>query len=162
MKQSIGLTTGVSVLQALDMVKTKLMALKNVNNTEQKTHGQFKWTPYSREALILSDITNIAVLIAIDSYIRSKHEAYAKSAETTFGLESYPVFTWQDCSYAQWKHDLKLRMSIINFENESVKLNKAKEKLESHLSEADKLAMLYAELGLEVENSTEDTTFDNE
>lgn len=149
MKKSKVLTKGMSVPKALQMVNERLENLKNISCKELKTHGQFKWAPYSREALFINTITNKAILIAIDSYIRSKHEAYVKSAEETFGMETYPAFQWQDCTYSQWQHDLKLRMYIIDYESQKSKLDLAKAKLESHLSEEDRLTMLYNELGLD-------------
>lgn len=158
-----GLTTHLkpSVPQAIQIVKERLKGLEEIQCSEPKTDGVFKYAPFGHDEI---DIYNCPqeVLICIDSYIRSKDEAYIKSAEKTFHLETYKPFRWMNYTYDAWQHDLKYAMLAMTYKQQKTALEKKLAELQKYLSKTDRLQLLYADLDLVDLNAQETEDVDIE
>ena len=116
-------------------------ALKQIENVSFKTNGEFRWNPqYTANAPIqIQKTTDLGLLISIYSYIKKASDAYENAAEE-LNLSNYPAFTWLNFTWDAWKHDLKLRVALIQKETTSRELTKQINQLEGFLSEDDLLA----------------------
>lgn len=130
-------------LQSIDEALAKL---KVDSESPFKTNGEFKYNPYSNYGTVnIHRLGDISSLLNIYAYIKSKHDMYEEAA-TKFDLKVYPAFTWMNYSLKDWEHDISVRLTLVTQHDRVKKLRDAKAKLQSFMTEEDRLAIVLKEL----------------
>lgn len=131
--------------EMLSGVRTRLKALKIIADAPLRTHGLFKYTPSATASIEIQKVTDLATLINILGFLLEKESNYDLGAEM-LNLKEYPLFKW--CSYttAEWKHDIEVRVAIINHQANMDELQAVEKELVTMLSQTDKLALMTAKL----------------
>lgn len=134
----------------LDLVREKLNNIEKIETTSWKTSRCFGFSSSSKSKanIDISSVTSVEFLIQILSHICLQEESYNKTAEY-LRLKEYPAFRYLGHSAEDWAHDIKLRISIINIDKEKSKLSDAKRKLESLMTNEDKINNVLSDLGIE-------------
>ena len=129
-------TPTAEVLAALD---AKIKSLKRIEETPYKTQGN------------LTGVCNVKTETKIDNLIRAyasviaREKVYVEAAEE-LGHTTYNVFTVDGGTREDWKHDIKLRTDIINYDETLTKLKVYKDKMSSFLSQQEQKEMLLKEM----------------
>jgi hypothetical protein len=139
-------TTNTKALDALGAVRERIKAIKIISDAPPRTNGLFKYNPSTSQAIKISDITSVMELLNILGFVMEKETMYNKAA-VCCQLKEYPVFTWNGFTVADWSHDIRVRIAIINHHNNLSQLQTAEHELAGFLSQDDKLTMLLAKLG---------------
>lgn len=124
------------VITALD---EKLKALKHVTDTKYRTSGVLDG---------IGDIkseTKIDALIKALGSVMAREEIYNKAA-VELELTTYPTFQINGCSVADWRHDIRFRIDVINHKETADKLKDYRDKMSKFLSEQDQKNMLMDEM----------------
>lgn len=137
--KTMALAINTPTADILSKLEAEIASLKHVQETAYKAG-----TNLSQFGNIQSE-TSIPKLIQAFSTVVAKETAYDKAAEE-LGLSSYPVFSVDGYAKAEWKHDIQLRMDVINFEERLKKLNEFKSKMTAFLSASEQKEMLIAEM----------------
>lgn len=139
-------TTNTKALDALGAVRERIKAIKIISDAPPRTSGLFKYNPTTSQALKISDITSLTDLLNILGFVLEKEVMYNKAAACC-QLKEFPVFTWCGFTAADWTHDIRVRIAIINHHNNLSQLQTAEHELAGFLSQDDKLTMLLGKLG---------------
>jgi hypothetical protein len=139
-KQSVELSVSTGTPEILQALEKKISSLKHIEETVYKTSGTL-----DNFGSIKTE-TKVDNLIKAFSMIRGKHDAYAKSA-VELDVKQVPQFSISGGTLEDWKHDIKLRIEVINHKDTLDKLNSYKERMSKFLSEQDQKAMLMKEMG---------------
>lgn len=123
------------VMAALD---AKIKSMKHIEETPYKTNGNLANFDDLRTE------TNISTLIKMYSSVSNREKAYNTAAEE-LGLVTYPMFTEGGTS-ADWKHDIKLRIQIIEHKDNMDKLKNYKDRMSKFMSEQDQKDILMKEM----------------
>lgn len=127
-------------------IEAKIKELETVKNQTYKTSCQFRYNPTnSYSQLDINTTTNVSELINANAFIQNKKAQYHDSAEQ-LELNTFPVFKW--CGYEPdlWLHDIKLRLAIINLDQDLYKLKELKSKIQPYLPEDNKIKQLLLEI----------------
>lgn len=139
-------TTNTKALDALEMVRERIRAIKVISDAPPRTNGMFKYNPTVQNAIIVGTVTNVAELLHILGFVLEKENMYNAAADKCV-MKEYPAFTWCGYSAADWTHDIRVRVAIINHHNNLSQLETAERELSGFLSQDDKLTMLLSKLG---------------
>lgn len=132
--------------KALDVISSKLKAIKTVTESPFKTNGDFKYSTAPNATIVkIHSLKDIRILLSILGYLTAKEQEYQNAARLC-NLSTIPAFEWMGYGYDSWKHDLQVRSTIISQHNEVEKLKLAKSKLEAFMTEEDRLAATLKEL----------------
>ncbi len=133
----------------IEAIKEELSKIETLTSSPWTTSGNFRWNPgyLGNDPINIHKSKSIGALLSIDAYIRVKHEEYVKSAEMR-NLKSYPVFTWLEYTYNQWKHDLDIRIAVISQKDRVDQLTADKKELEQFLDKEDRMSILLDKMGL--------------
>lgn len=134
-------TQDATVVDMLHIVRNRIKAIKLIADAPPKTHGLFKYTLSSNSAIKISDITEVGSLLHMLGSLMEKETAYDKAAASC-GMNEYPMFKWCGYGLAEWRHDIQVRIAIINHHNNLAELQDAEKELTTLLSQADKLSLL--------------------
>ena len=135
-----------SVPDVISVLDEKLKALKHVTDTKYRTSG------------VLDGIGDIKSETKIDTLIRAmasvlvREETYNRAA-AELGLTTFPSFQVNGCSSADWKHDIRFRIDVINHKETADKLKDYKDKMSKFLSEQDQKNMLMTEMANFLKNA---------
>lgn len=138
-KAELALDSQFSVPDVITVLDDKLKALKHVTDTKYRTSG------------VLDGIGDIKSETKIDALIRAlgsvmaREDVYNRAAEE-LGLTTYPAFQINGCSVADWKHDIRFRIDVINHKETADKLKEYRDKMSKFLSEQDQKNMLMNEM----------------
>lgn len=138
-KAELALDSQFSVPDVITVLDDKLKALKHVTDTKYRTSG------------VLDGIGDIKSETKIDALIRAlgsvmaREDVYNRAAEE-LGLTTYPSFQINGCSVADWKHDIRFRIDVINHKETADKLKEYRDKMSKFLSEQDQKNMLMNEM----------------
>ena len=139
-------TQDATAVDMLDIVRNRIKAIKLVADAPPKTHGLFKYTPSTNTWIKIGDVTEVGSLLLMLGFLMEKETAYDKAAASC-GMNEYPMFKWCGYGVAEWKHDIQVRIAIINHHNNLAELQDAEKELTTLLSQTDKLTMLKNKLG---------------
>ena len=128
-----------NVPEVLVILEEKLKALKTIEETAWKCP-----TNLDGFGNIQSEM-KIENLIRAYSSVKMREEGYTKAA-IELGLKTYPAFNINGCNVEQWKHDIDLRIQIINHKETFDKLTTFKDKMSSFLSAEDQKGILMKEM----------------
>lgn len=141
-------TTNSKALEALNMVRERIKAIKIISEAPPRTNGLFKYNPSMSHATKISDCITVSELLHILGFITEKELMYNKAAELC-QLKEYPVFTWGGYTAKDWVHDIRVRIAIINQQDNLSQLETYERELSGFLSTEDKLGMLLAKIGIQ-------------
>lgn len=131
---------GQDVPSVLQILEEKIASLKHITDTVYKTTGNLEGFS-----------TNIQKEMKVENLIRAfgsvmaRSEVYMSSAKA-LGQKTFPAFEVSGGDMEAWKHDIILRINIINHQETLDKLNGYKEKMSKFLSEEDQKSMLLKEM----------------
>lgn len=131
---------------ALEAINAKLSEIKEIQQTPFKTNCQFSQEGRENYLVDITKVRGSQKLIEIYAFIKGKEITYNESLKE-LNIKEAPIPKHGKYSTDDWKHDLKLRMAIVMQHEEIERLNKAKQKLESFLTEEDQLAITLQQLG---------------
>jgi len=122
----------------LALIKKALSEIKDVNGATFKTTGMFSFSPTSGNGIDIKNNRNLQTLLDMVSFLNAKTKGYADAAEE-MGLDTYPKFQW--CGYypEDWKHDIKIRISVLTSHERKRTLTEAKKILENYVTEETKM-----------------------
>lgn len=123
-----------SVPDQMEMLKKELSQLKAITETQYKTTGNLE-----SFGNIKSE-TSVSNLIKAFSSVRGRENAYNEAA-AEMGMESYPAFEISGGNKEQWKHDIKLRIAVINHAERKAELEALIEEGKSFLTKEDQYQM---------------------
>ena len=136
------------IKQVLTYIKTKTEALGTKPRGSWKTNGVFKFDGGETHKNI-NTINDVEVCVDILADLLQEKNCRDEAAKL-LDVESTEV-KWNDYSFDDWLHDIKLRTSMIKWDIEKKKLNALESKLKDLRSEdaktADAISDIMAELG---------------
>lgn len=127
------------VPDVLSLLDKQIAGLKKIADSVYKTTGQLTGFGDIKAELKLEN------LIRAFSMVKGKENAYNEAAKE-LELGTYPQFSIDGGTAADWKQDILLRIEIITHKDKLDKLNAYKEKMSKFLSEEDQKAMLMKEM----------------
>lgn len=128
-----------TVPNVLTILEERLASLKHIETTAFKAGESLSGFGNIRQE------TNVKNLIKAWSSVKGRSKAYDEAAPE-LGLDSYPVFEVEGYSAEAWKHDIMLRIAILNHKETYDKLNSFKSQMSAFLSEEDRKAILMKEM----------------
>lgn len=137
--------------QALEMLTNKLASLKSVTEGANQTSGSFSFSNSkspNTPSINIHTSKDLEELLLIHSFLLQKKEYYEQSANQ-LGLETFPQFKWNGYAFAAWNNDIQIRVAVVSSHDQRTKLEVAKKKLESFLTQDDQLKMALKELGFD-------------
>lgn len=124
----------------MELVNEKLASLKRIEESVYKTSGVIDGFPTN-----IKNEMKIENLIRMWSSVKMRQAGYEAAAKD-LKLDEYPAFTIDGSLPADIKSDIELKIDIINHKETLDKLNEFKKRAEQLMSEADKKAMLFADM----------------
>jgi hypothetical protein len=131
-------TVGQDVPQVIELLEAKLKTMDDVRESKYITNGVLDKHDIKTE-------TKIEELIKCFASVLAREEIYNKSAEV-LGIETYPTFDICGGNVEHWKHDIQLRIKVINQKDTVEKLEYFKSKMSEFLSKEDQKNMLMKEM----------------
>lgn len=124
--------------------------IKSYSTTDYKTGGQFSFATNRGAAGNTSGIDvhgqkDVTILIQIAGFVTAKEKEYTEGAEA-LGLGQYPTFKWNGHTAADWCHDCKLRVNILNSEDRKKVIESNMNKLEKYFSAEQQLNTLLTDI----------------
>lgn len=132
------ITPELPTVDALSKLDQEIQDLGRIVDTPYKTNGNVAGFPDVKTCM------DISTLIKMYSSVSNREASYNKAAET-LGLKSYPVFT-EGGTAEDWKHDIQLRIDIIQHEGKLNKLKEFKKRMSEFLSKEDQKNILLQEM----------------
>lgn len=126
----------VSVPTGIEAVNKKIAQLKEITESVYKTPGRV--TSFSNN---IKDETNISELIKMFSSVSGRAKAYDAASEE-LGLKTVPVFKVDGGTVAEFAHDIKLRIAIIQNKETLDELNAIKKEYTELMDKEDRMALL--------------------
>lgn len=118
-------------IDALGILKQELSNLKAITETQYKTTGNIDGFPTNLQSEIKID-----VLIKMFSSVMGRSEAYNK-AQTELEIKNAPVFKISDSKVEDFKHDIQLRIAVIEHADRKKELEDLIKEGETFLTKAD-------------------------
>lgn len=140
--KTTALATVDSVPEILKGLDAKIASLKKIVDTPYKTSGVIS---EFGESYDIKKITEVKQLGKIYSALLFKKEYYDKAFKE-LGVSTHPAFEVGGNSLEDWKHDIKLRIAIVNQDVQFKKLQEYKDRASKLMSAEDQKAMLLSEL----------------
>ena len=150
MNKNTSLKKKTDVVLTLEKIDAKLKTLNLISDSSYKTHCKFRWNPAytGNDPIDISKCLDISLLLQIYASIKEKTNGYIEAAKEN-GIDTFPVFQWQNHSWEDWKADLKLRINMIFHKDKYDKLIEAKNRLQKFLTAEDQLALIVSNLDLD-------------
>lgn len=133
--QITSLVTVDNIPGVLEMLNARIANLKRIEETPYRTTGNLEVFGN------LTQETKIENLIKAFSMVRGKEQAYHDAAKE-LGLTSYPNFSISGGNTEDWKHDIMLRIDIIQYKQTLDELNEFHSQFSKFVSEEDQKKML--------------------
>lgn len=126
--------------KALASIDERILELNgNASKTSFKTSGSFKYNELDGNTVNIhtsGDLVYLIKSLALMQRIKDEYDTAAISA----GLITYPVCTWLGTHVESWIHDLQIRVKIVGNGALIAQLTTERRKLESFLTEDQRLA----------------------
>lgn len=147
METNNALAVRTEMQKKLSEIDEKLKEVKAIESSTFKTNGEFRFNPQyvANNPIYIFKIRDLSLLLSILAYMIEKNEHYIKAANV-LGLKSFPAFQWMGYTYEAWEHDIKLRVAVVTQHDRTEKLKAARAKLETFLTEEDRLAIVLKEI----------------
>lgn len=123
----------------LDALNTKIASLKRIEESIYKTNGK------------LDGFGDIKAEVKIENLIRAyssvkMREAGYITAAKDLGRKEFPAFVIGSGNAEDWKHDILLRIDILEHKETLDKLNSYKDRMSKFLSETEQKEILMKEM----------------
>lgn len=128
-----------ALIQLLD---AKLAEVKKVEDTPYKTNGDMTEHGFSTN---IKNETKVEILVRMASVGIAKERAYGE-AITELGLTTVPAITFGTGTLDNLLHDIKLRIAIIQQDDQAKLIKKAKEDLSKFMSAEEQKQLIMADL----------------
>jgi hypothetical protein len=128
-----------AVPEVLSILDQEIAKLKTINESVYKTGGVLDGFGDLKSEMKIEN------LIKAYSSVKGRENAYNDAAKD-LGLQTYPQFTANGGTAADWKQDISLRIDIITHKDKLDKLKDYKDKMSKFLSAEDQKAMLLKEM----------------
>jgi hypothetical protein len=131
--------------ETLKEIDKKLTKLHKGSNATYKAQPQFKMNELDGNTVNIQQTADVMYLIralALMKRVQKEYEETAKELE----LVKYPVCLWFGVPVSAWIHDLSLRIGIVTNADTIQKLTVSRNKLETFLTEEDRLAITLREV----------------
>jgi hypothetical protein len=138
-KETLALTTTTEVPEVIKALQAQIDELKDIETSQWKTSGNLDGFGSIKEE------KKIENLIRAYSSVKGRANAYEDAADD-LGITTYPQFNINGGTVEDWKHDIQLRIAIVNHKEKLDKLKDFKAKAERFLSEEDQKKMLFNEM----------------
>lgn len=128
------------VTDVIGLLNEKIASLKHIEETVYKTSGQLDG---------FGDIKNemkIENLIRAWSSVRMREKGYLDAAKD-LDRKEWPAFTIGTGTSEQWKHDITLRIAILEHKETLDKLTAFRDSATKLMSEQDQKVLLFAQIG---------------
>lgn len=122
-----------AVPSQLEILKNELSQLKAITETQYKTTGNL-------DSIDIKTETKVENLVKAYSSIIAKEQAY-HSAAKELKLTTYPAFSVSGGNKEQWKHDIQLRIAVINHSERKAELEALVKEGEQFLTKEDQYQM---------------------
>lgn len=137
---------------ALKEIDTKLKKLLKGTQILYKVIANFKMNENDNNNVNIQTSTDVVYLLkalALMKQVQKKYEETAKELQ----LVRYPVCLWLGSPVTGWIHDLTLRISLVTNADMINGLTEARKKLESFLTEEDRLSITLKEIATLINKS---------
>lgn len=124
-----------SVVNELQLIKEEINKLKHISESVYKTNGNVE--PFEN----LQNLTSEQDLIKMYSAVRNRKIAYDDAADE-LNRRTVPVFKFEGSTLDDWKHDVELRLAIIEQKSTLDELTELKKGYEELMDKDDKMALL--------------------
>lgn len=142
---ALALSQDGNVFNYLEQVKNKLAAVQEITDTPFKTSGRVTFPGGAVVDLKSGNETNVDKLAEAYSSVAARLDAL-DNAYDELGFTTRKVAKIDGGTKEDWKHDFKLRISIIENQATLNKLTKIKDGLTSLMDNSQKAALLMEEL----------------
>ena len=137
------MNTELSVTQIpafIQQIDAQLAGLKSMAETTYKTSGKVDGFPEN-----LKEIKEVDAIIKMFSAVLGRKKMYDE-AQTELGVKTTKQFTYNGHTLEEWKDDCIFRIAVVTEHETRERLQKAKEKATTLLSDEDKKALALKEL----------------
>ncbi len=124
----------------IQQIDAQLAGLKSMSDTTYKTGG--KVDGFSEN---LKEAKEVDVIVKMFSAVLGRKEMYDK-AQAELGVKTTKQFTYNGHTLDEWKADCTFRIAVVTEHETRERLQKAKEKATTLLSDEDKKALALKEL----------------
>ena len=138
-KKSTELSTTEDVSSMVKLLDLKIKSLEHISDTKYKTGGDLDGFGNIHKE------NKIENLIKAFSSVDGREKGYNNSA-MEMGLTTYPQFEVNGRCGDDWKHDIQLRVAIINHKEELDKLNAYRERVQALMTKEEQKRALFAEM----------------
>ena len=119
------------VLDLINLAKTKKEDITKAEKPNWKTNCSFKYNPESSAAINIQVATDINVLVSILGFLYTQESNFNKASEDV-GADA--KFTWGGSTVAEWKDDIKTRITKIQINKKKAELEEVEQRLEKLVS----------------------------
>lgn len=130
--------TGSPIIDAVQKINSKLAELKHIQDSVYKTGTKGTLRGFTNA---VQDETSVEELIKMHSSVNGREKAYNESAGI-LGIGTYGTFKAEGYTKEDWEADIKLRIAIIQNQDQLNKLKGLKKDFEELLDKEDKLLLL--------------------
>lgn len=126
-------------------IDKRLLKLQKGSSAQFKAPASFKLNENDQNNINIQTCVDICYLLkalSLMNRIKREYEQTAKELE----LVKYPVCLWCGGSVDAWIHDLKFRIGIVTNASTITSLTAARAKLETFLTEEDRLSITLKEI----------------
>lgn len=131
-------TVDTAIPTIVSMLEQKLTEIKKITDSPYKTSGQFSANGIT---LDLKSETKIERLVEAFAAAKSRSKAVT-DAQIELGVKTMSEYRVGGFPLDDWKHDIKLRIAIIEQEETTKKLSSYKEKFAALMTQEDQKALL--------------------
>jgi hypothetical protein len=137
METKLILSKQEEIQNKLALINKALSELQDTNATTFKTNGMFTFSP-NGNAIDIKYNKSVQTLLEMVSFLNAKESGYIKAADE-MGLDTFPEFQWAGYTPNEWKHDIKIRISVLTSYERKRTLLEAKKVLENYVTEETKM-----------------------
>lgn len=131
----------VSVMDGIEVLNSKIDALKHIQESVYKTGG--KLAGFNNN---IKDEMSIMELIKMGSSVKAREEHYTEYANKMLKLRTFPVFKLDGYTLEEYTSDITLRIAILENKERLDALNELKKEYTELMDKEDRKAILAAKL----------------
>jgi hypothetical protein len=131
MTKQVAKVTEFSIPTVLETLKSELNNLKSITESNYKTDGKIEGY-----ATGIQEETKVEKLISMYASIKLREQAYNTAAQD-LGLKSYPLFKLSGNTSESIKHDVLLKIAIIEHADRKKELEQLVKEAESFMTKED-------------------------
>jgi len=149
MTKELSVSVANKVRSKLEQINKRLGEMQLAKDAGPRTNGMFHWNGRDDQpngnAINITKVTSVALLISILGFLMTRKEEYDKAA-FMLDLNPFPVFKWSKYPLDAWENDIRIQINLINHSSEIEKLTKIKEELSKYVSEEDRVMQILSQI----------------